>query len=93
MERHLPASVQYSSTGMGCHCPLEGISLTHGSTLGLTDYRQILYHLSHWGSLSYKTKHPILKALGIMQSFVIYKDLIWQQLHAQRAEVSTGTSV
>ena len=28
-----------------------------------------------------------------MQSFVIYKDLIWQQLHAQRAEVSTGTSV
>ena len=40
-------------------------------------YRQILYHLSHWGSLSYKTKHPILKALGTVQSFVMFKDLIW----------------
>ena len=31
---------------MGCHCFLQGIFPTQGSSLGLLHRRQILYHLS-----------------------------------------------
>ena len=38
--------------GVGCHFPLQGIFPTHGSNPGLLHCRQMLYHLSHQGSLS-----------------------------------------
>ena len=39
-----------TNTGMGIHSLLQGIFLTKGLNLGLLHCRQILYHLSHWGS-------------------------------------------
>ena len=36
---------------MGCHAPFQGIFPTQGSNLGRLHCRQILYHLSHQGSL------------------------------------------
>ena len=38
------------NTGVGCYSLLQGIFPTQGSDLGLPNYRQILYHLSHEGS-------------------------------------------
>ena len=38
------------NTGVGCHFLLQGIFLTQGSNPGLLHCRQILYHLSYWGS-------------------------------------------
>ena len=40
------------STGVGCHCLLQGIFLTQGSNPGLLhcNCRQTLYRLSHQGS-------------------------------------------
>ena len=40
-------------TGVGCHALLQGIVPTQGSNLGLLHCRQILYHLSHQGSVAY----------------------------------------
>ena len=40
-----------NNTGAGSHSLLQGIFLTQGSNPGLLYYRQILYHLSHRGSL------------------------------------------
>ena len=40
------------STGVGCHFLLQGIFLTQGSNPGLPYCRQMLYRLSHQGSLS-----------------------------------------
>ena len=39
-------------TRLGCRALLQGIFLTQGSNLGLLRFRQILYHLSHQGSLN-----------------------------------------
>jgi len=39
------------NTGVGCHALLQGIFPTQGSNPGLSRCRQILYHLSHQGSL------------------------------------------
>ena len=39
------------NTGVGCHFLLQGIFPTQGSNLGLVHCRQMLYHLSHQGSL------------------------------------------
>ena len=39
------------NTGVGSHSLLQGIFPTHRSNLGLLYCRQILYHLSHQGSL------------------------------------------
>ena len=38
------------STGVGCHCLLQGIFLTQGSNSGPLHCRRIIYHLSHQGS-------------------------------------------
>ena len=38
------------NTGVGCHALLQGTFPTQGSNPGLSHFRQILYHLSHWGS-------------------------------------------
>ena len=40
-----------NSTGVGCHCLLQGIFPTQGSNPGLLHCRQTLYHLSQQGSL------------------------------------------
>ena len=52
----LPGSSVYGdspgkNTGGGCHSLFQGIFPTQGSNLGLLHCRQILYHLSHQGSL------------------------------------------
>ena len=39
-------------TGVGCHILLQEIFLTQGTNPGLRHCRQMLYHLSHQGSLS-----------------------------------------
>ena len=39
------------NTGVGCHTLLQGIFLTEGLNPGFPHCRQILYHLSHQGSL------------------------------------------
>ena len=41
------------STGVGCHALFQGIFPIQGSNLGLLHCRQILYHLSHQGSIEY----------------------------------------
>ena len=38
---------------MGCHFLLQGIFPTQGSNSGLPHCRQILYHVSHWGSFRF----------------------------------------
>ena len=38
------------NTGVGCHSLLQGIFSTQGSSPGLLHCRQMLYHLSYWGS-------------------------------------------
>ena len=38
------------NAGMGCHALLQGIFPTQGLNAGLSHWRMILYHLSHWGS-------------------------------------------
>ena len=40
------------NTEVGCHFLLQGIFPAQGLNLGLPHRRQILYHLSHQGSLS-----------------------------------------
>ena len=40
-----------ASTGVGCHFLLQGIFLTQGSNPGLLYFRQMLYPLSHEGSI------------------------------------------
>ena len=41
------------TTGVGCHSLLQGIFPTQRSNLGLLNYRQILYQLSHQGDHSF----------------------------------------
>ena len=41
------------NTGVGCHALLQGIFPTQGSNLGLPHGRQILYYLSHQGSVQF----------------------------------------
>ena len=50
------------STGVGCHCLLQGIFLTQGSNVILPHCKQTLYHLSHQGS-PYQLGDPHLKTL------------------------------
>ena len=46
-----PQNFLGKNTGVDCHSLLQGIFLTEGSNLGLPCCKQILYHLSHRGSL------------------------------------------
>ena len=41
------------NTGVGCHALLQGVFPTQGSNLGFPHGRQILYHLSHQGSVRF----------------------------------------
>ena len=56
----LSAGFPGKHTGVGCHFPFQGIFPTQGSNLCLQHYRQMLYHLSHQGSLNLWL-HIILK--------------------------------
>ena len=47
------------NTGVGCHFLLQGILLVQGSNSGLLHFRQMLYHLSHKGSLHHQSYWPI----------------------------------
>ena len=42
------------NTGVGCHALLQGICPTLGLNPGLPHCRQIIYHLSHQGSPSFR---------------------------------------
>ena len=58
MDYSLPGSsihgiLQAKNTGMGCHALLQEIFPTQGLNPGLPHYRQMLYCLSHQGSLSH----------------------------------------
>ena len=46
------------NTGVGCRSFLHGVFLTQGWIPGLPHCRQILYHLSHQGKVSYNYKDP-----------------------------------
>ena len=46
-----PWSSPGKNIGVGCHSLLQAIFPTQELNLGLPHYRQILYHLSHQGSL------------------------------------------
>ena len=46
-----PCDSPGKNTGVGCHVLLQGIFPTQGSNPGLLHGRQVLYHLSHQGSL------------------------------------------
>ena len=64
------------STGVGCHFLLQGIFPTQGSNWGLPHCRQMLYHLSHQGSLGdqpwqhiKKQRHYLTNKCLISQSY------------------------
>ena len=46
-----PRNLTGKNTGLGCHFLLQVIFLTQGLNPSLLHYRQIVYHLSHQGSL------------------------------------------
>ena len=48
---HLASDSPDKNTGVGCHSLLQRIFPTQGSNLGFLHCRQMLYHLSHQGSL------------------------------------------
>ena len=48
------------NAGVGCHALLQGIFPIQGSNLDLPHFRQILYHLSHQGSLERPISSPKL---------------------------------
>ena len=48
----------------GCHSLLQGIFLTQGSNLGLLQYRQSLYHLSHNAYNICEFNQPMLDQAG-----------------------------
>ena len=70
-----------TSTGVGCHCLLQEIFPTQGSNPGLPHCRQMLYRLSHQGSLEVGCKWlnffffspcPLLLELALIL-FLAYK--------------------
>ena len=56
------------NTGVGSHSLLQGIFPTQGSNAGLPHFWQILYHLSHQGSLQCKIKSFLKKKLVLQWS-------------------------
>ena len=48
-----PLDSPSKNTEVGCYSLFQGIFQTQGSNTGLLNYRQILYHLSPWGSSEY----------------------------------------
>ena len=55
-----------SNSGLGCYSLIQGIFLTQGSNLGLLDWSQILYPLSHQGL-------PLFISFLIVLSLCCYK--------------------
>ena len=61
------------NTGVGCHSLLQGIFLTQGLNPRLLDCRQILYHLSHQGSLDlwkFSVPCPPFKVVLLLPTFL-----------------------
>ena len=67
----LGSSVHGKNTGMGCHFLLQGIFPTQGSNLALLHCRQILYHLSHQGSLILNETFPKVVSGGALISVTL----------------------
>ena len=61
------------STGVGCHCLLQGIFLTQGSNSGLPHCRQTLYRLSHQG--------PIKRVSKSCLCFLVFHSCLWTFCH------------
>ena len=61
------------NTGVGCHTLLQGIFPTQGWNPGLPHCRQVLYHLSHQGSLFQKAlKSKFGRFPGDLNFFLIH---------------------
>ena len=68
---------------MGCHFLLQRILPTQGSNLGLPHWRQILYRLSHQGSLRRQT--PAYTLRTFLQGTNLLSKLIKIQVKALRS--------
>ena len=73
------------NTGVGSHCPLQGIFSIQGSNLGLLHCKRILYHLSHQGqpgsldkvrSISFRNKESGVRQLRSVIA-APYSSLSW----------------
>ena len=78
MNLSLPGSAVHGdssdkNTGVGCHVLLQGIFPTQGLNPGLTHCRQILYQLSHQGSLTFKDLVKSSESGGILVSSRLLK--------------------
>ena len=56
-----PGDFPGKSTGVGCHCLLQGIFVTQRSNLGLLHCRLTLYPLNHQGELDHNSLSNLLK--------------------------------
>ena len=74
-----PWNFPCENTGVGNHSLLQGIYQTQGSNLGLLHCGQILYHLSHQGSLiNHTALHQTLGNWGLHGQVITH--VIWPQL-------------
>ena len=82
MDYSLPGSSVHGdspgkNTGVGYHALLQGIFLTHGLNTSLAHCRQILYHLSHQGTLYaciflfYSSLHHPIKMGTAMRGWIV----------------------
>ena len=66
------------NTGVGSHSLLQGIFSTQGSNPGLPHCRQILYQLSHQGSLMNHNGKKIFLKKNVYKSKEKKKIILWQ---------------
>ena len=59
------------NTGVGCHALLQGIFPIQGSNPGLPHCRQILYHLSHQGSLVFVLIFISVLKFNVIEVFIM----------------------
>ena len=78
-----PARLLYSwnssgkNTGVGTHSFLQGIAPTQGLNLGLQHCRQILYHLSHQGTINRGLNANAISPLQIYYICMCAYGLLW----------------
>ncbi|KAB0354539.1 hypothetical protein FD755_023077 [Muntiacus reevesi] len=63
------------NTGVGCHCPLQGIYPTQRLNPGLRHCRQILYHLSHQGNSCWFRSAELATMRALINRFLAPKTM------------------